>query len=76
MTSPAIVETPPEPTLGQVGIVDFPDAVKFNNGIINIPTIRPEDLDKMIKIDGQIGGLYRILTIPLRGSSIEVRPQE
>ena len=75
MTSPAIVKTPSEPTLGQVGLVDFPESVKFNSGVINIPAVRPEDLDKMIKIDGQIGGLYRILTIPLRGSSIEVRPK-
>ena len=73
MTSPQITETPGEPQLGQVGLVDFPDAVNFNGGLMPVPLAKPEDINKMIRIDGQVGGLYRILTIPLRGSVIEVQ---
>ena len=74
MVSPRVTETPNTPITGQVGLVEVPEAIQYDSNIIPVPQINPEQINKMMRIDGEIGGLFRLLTIPLRGSQIEIVP--
>ena len=73
MVSINIAETPMQPNLRTYGYIDVPDTVKYDGKTIHTPEIDSENLNKMFKFDGQIGGLYRILTIPLRGTQVEIQ---
>ena len=73
MVSPKVVITPDQPTLEQVGLGEFPDTIKFDGKAMHIPKLDAQDLNNMLQIDGELGGLYRILTTPLRGSEIIVK---
>ena len=73
MVSKDVTITPDRPRIGQVGLADYPDTIKFDSKALNFPEIRTEDINRMMRIDGQIGGLYRLLTIPLRGSQVEIQ---
>ena len=73
MVSPNVSGVPDNPILSQIGLADFPDAIKYNTGIINVPRVNPENINQMLRIDGQVAGLYRLLTIPLRGASVEIQ---
>ena len=72
MVSKNVVETPSKPNVRMIGLPDYPNSVKYQGGIINTPEIEPENLAKMMKFDGQVGGLYRILITPIRGAKIEI----
>ena len=61
------------PSTGAFGVADVPDAINFQKSLIHIPEINAENLNKMMRIDGEISGLYRILSTPLRGSNIQVK---
>ena len=67
------VETPSEPTLRVVGVADAPESVNYESRLIHVPDINSEDINKMMKIDGEVSGLYRILMTPLRGATLEVK---
>ena len=74
MTTQKVVETPSSPSsMGEIGLGGVPEAIKFDGKALHIPDVQPEDLNKMLKADGEIGGIYRILTTPLRGAKIEVQ---
>ena len=66
------VITPTEPIIGVTGMAEVPDSISYNKRLIHTPEILPEDLSKMMKIDGEISGLFRILSTPLRGAELEV----
>ena len=73
MVSENTVETPRAPNTRIVGFPDYPNSVKYDsNAIIHVPEIEADNLAKMMKFDGQVGGLYRILTTPIRGAKIEI----
>ena len=78
MVSKNIAETPSKPNVRVIGLPDYPNAVQYaGKGIVHVPEISSENLAKMMKFDGQVGGLYRILITPLRGAKVEVeRPNK
>ena len=76
MPSKETVITPTEPTLGNRGAAEVPDSIKFDDKLIHTPKVESEELNNMLRSDGQVGGLYRILTTPLRGAKILVVPKK
>ena len=76
VSSPSIVQVNPNqpPPLGQAGLSALDKAIQYGDAVIEVPDIKPEDLNKMMRADGEIGSLYRILTTPVRGASIEIEP--
>ena len=65
--------TPEAPLLEEMGLptvtgaaIDFTDTLKYDPGV---------DIDKMhnmFRIDGQVSGLWRMLTIPIRSSKMKI----
>ena len=65
-----------EPRFGELGKPTLPSS--YNIGakeLHHLPDIPLEQLDNMFKQDGQISGLWRLITTPLRANDIQVRPK-
>lgn len=69
------VISPSAPTMGEVGRSSVPDAMQAQNTLVNLPRIMPSKIDAMYQSDGEVAGLYRIITTPLRGAKIRVHPK-
>ena len=72
MVSEQTATTPDAPDFRTIGYVDYPNSVKFEGKLVEMPEITTENLDKMLKFDGQVGGLFRILITPIKAATIEV----
>lgn len=76
MTMSPTLDQVERPPFGQIGLSDIGDnAISFDNSVIYTPKILPENLSKMLDNDGEVGSLWRILTTPLRGSQLDVKPK-
>ncbi len=69
------VISPSTPTMGEFGRSSVPDAMQAQNTLIHLPRIAPSKIDAMYQSDGEVAGLYRIITTPLRGAKIRVHPK-
>ncbi len=69
------VISPSAPTMGETGRSSIPDAMQAQNTLVNFPRIHPSKIDGMYQSDGEVAGLYRIITTPLRGARIRVHPK-
>ena len=65
--------TKESPTLGEVGKPTIPETLQITSGALShAPEINMEALHAMFKKDGQVAGLWRMLTTPLRSSKLFV----
>ncbi len=69
------VISPSAPTIGEVGRSSIPSFMQVSNTFINSPRIPSEKMDSMFASDGEVAGLYRIITTPLRGAAIRIHPK-
>lgn len=69
------VINPSAPTMGEVGKSSIPDAMQAQNSLVNLPKVDPDKIDAMYQSDGEVAGLYRIITTPLRGANIRIHPK-
>lgn len=69
------VISPSSPTIGEIGRSSIPSVMQVSNTFINSPTIPSEKIDSMFASDGEVAGLYRIITTPLRGADIRIHPK-
>ena len=60
------------PTLGEIGAPDLPESIKYNDILLHTPEIEIDKIHNMLKTDGQVVGLWRMLTTPIRSSNIRV----
>ena len=61
-----------EPTLGELGKASVPESIQLQDTLMHVPDIDPEKMHNMFKTDGQVVGLWRMLTTPIRSSNIRV----
>lgn len=69
------VISPGKPTMGEMGRTSIPDFMQTQNTFINTPRIPNDKIDSMYASDGEVAGLYRIITTPLRGADIRIHPK-
>ncbi len=69
------VISPSAPTIGELGRSSIPSMMQVSNTFINNPRIPAEKMDSMFASDGEVAGLYRIITTPLRGADIRIHPK-
>ena len=63
----------PRPVLSELGKPNLDDgSFVFNNKLLNNPQVNVKDMHNMFKIDGQVSGLWRLLTTPLRSSKMKI----
>lgn len=62
-----------DPIIGEIGAPTLPASVGMvNRALHHLPETPYEAVDNMFRQDGQIAGLWRIITTPLRANNIKV----
>ena len=69
------VISPSTPTMGEFGRSSIPSVMQVTNTLIDNPRIPAFKIDAMYASDGEVAGLYRIITTPLRGADIRIHPK-
>lgn len=79
MVSVHVVDTPKEPVIGAIGKSSIPEVMQLLGRdsvfLQHKPTITADSLDRMFKTDGEVSGLYRLVTTPLKKAELRVHPK-
>ena len=62
-------------TMGELGLASLPQSIQVGGNFEHIPLLDLEKIDTMFKQDGQVSGLWRLITTPLRSTRIRVHPK-